>query len=208
MQLAEIYNRNAAYWDSKLYRAVYYPAYARLFRTIRHTGGLRVLGQVLDCGIGAGLLSEALLDVAGGQIGLNGIDMSPKLLAMSKQKFSRRSVHARLALGDIRRLPYRDEQMDLTIGALVLEHVPQPVDAVCEMARVLRRGGPLVIVATRRGAPDWYFRGKYHYKPYPAAAVLEWMNAAGLAEVQTIPLSGIARFFAQAYTGRKRSPGT
>ena len=203
MQLAEIYDRNAAYWDSKLYRAVYYRGYVRLFRALPHDGGLRRPLRVLDCGVGAGLLSEALLNAAGRQIELNGIDLSSKLLAMSKEKFNRQSVQARLAFGDVCRLPYRDEQMDLVISGLVLEHVLQPADAVREMARVLSPGGPLVIVATRRGAPDWYFRKKYHYKPYLAAAVIDWMNTAGLAGVRSRPLSGIARLFAQAYTGRK-----
>jgi hypothetical protein len=60
-----------------------------------------------------------------------------------------------------------------------------------------------VVVATRRSAPDWYFRQKYHYRPYASAAVLNWMNAAGWGEVQRRQLGGIARFFAQAYAGVK-----
>lgn len=129
--------------------------------------------RVLDCGVGAGLLSEALLHTAGRRIELNGIDVSSKLLAMSAAKFNRQGVQARLAFGDICRLPYRNEQMDLVISGLALEHVPQPVDAVREMVRVLSSRGSLVIVATRRGAPDYYFRRKYHYKPYPAAVALD-----------------------------------
>jgi ubiquinone/menaquinone biosynthesis C-methylase UbiE len=70
-------------------------------------------------------LSEALLDVAGRQMELNGVDVSSRLLAMSKEKFSRCGVQARLVFGDICRLPYRDEQMDMVISGLVLEHVPQ-----------------------------------------------------------------------------------
>jgi ubiquinone/menaquinone biosynthesis C-methylase UbiE len=62
--------------------------------------------------------------------------------------------------------------MNLVISGVVLEHVPQPADAVREMTRVLSPGGPLVIVARHCGAPDWYFRKKYRYKPYPTAAVL------------------------------------
>lgn len=203
MQLAEIYDRNAAYWDSKLYRAVYYAAYVRLFRELQCEGALGRPVRVLDCGVGAGLLSEALLHTTGRRIELNGIDVSSKLLVMSAAKFNRQGVQAQLAIGDICRLPYRNEQMDLVISGLVLEHVPQPVHAMHEMVRVLSPRGPLVIVATRRGAPDYYFRRKYRYKPYPAALVLAWIKAVGLADVRSQPLHGLARFFAQAYTGTK-----
>ncbi len=203
MQLREIYDRNAAYWDSKLYRTVYYGPYVRLFRALQSEGSWGGPVRVLDGGVGAGLLSEALLHAIRRPVALNAIDLSSKLLERAAAKLNRESAQALLAFGDVCRLPYRDEQMDLVISALVLEHVPHPHDAVREMARVLTASGSLVIVATRRGAPDSYFRRKYHYQPYPAALILEWMKAAGLTNVRTRSLSGIARFFAQAYTATK-----
>jgi demethylmenaquinone methyltransferase/2-methoxy-6-polyprenyl-1,4-benzoquinol methylase len=203
MKLAEVYNRNAAYWDSRLYRSVYYSAYIRLFRALQREGSLRQRLQVLDCGIGAGLLSEALLRIAGYGIELNGVDVSSNLLAISAAKFNRQGVYARLAFGDIRRLPYGNEKLDLVISGLVLEHVAQPLDGLREMVRVLRRDGPLVVVATRRGAPDFYFRRKYRYRPYPEADIVDWMKAAGIANVRVRRLYGIAGIFARAYTGTK-----
>ena len=64
MTLAEVYDRNAGYWDSWLYRAVYYRAYIRLLRMLKRDGALGRPVRVLDCGIGAGLLSEALLHIS------------------------------------------------------------------------------------------------------------------------------------------------
>jgi demethylmenaquinone methyltransferase/2-methoxy-6-polyprenyl-1,4-benzoquinol methylase len=159
--------------------------------------------RALDCGIGAGLLSEALLQVAAPPIELHGVDLSSNLLAMSKVKFNRRGARARLAFADIRHLPYNKDQFELVVSGLVLEHVAQPLDAVREMARALRPDGTLVIVATRRGAPDFYFRRKYRYRPWSGSAIVDWMTTAGLANVRARPLSGIARFFARAYTGTK-----
>ena len=203
MTLAEVYDRNAGYWDSWLYRAVYYRAYIRLLSMLKRDGALGRPVRVLDCGIGAGLLSEALLHIADWQMELNGVDLSSNLLAMSAAKFNGQGVQARLALSDICRLPYRNEQMDLVMSGLVLEHVAQPVDAVREMARVLRHRGPLVLVATRRGAPDHYFRRKYRYRPYRVEVISDWVKAAGLTNVRAYPFSGIARLFAQAYIGTK-----
>jgi ubiquinone/menaquinone biosynthesis C-methylase UbiE len=198
MTLGEVYDRNAAYWGSSLYRAVYYRAYIRLLRTLKCEGALGRPMQVLDCGIGAGLLSEALLHIADWQMELNGVDLSSNPLAISAAKFNRLGLQARLIVSDICHLAYRSEQMNLVMSGLVLEHVAQPLDAVREMARVLRPRGPLVLVATRRGAPDHYFRWKYGYRPYRAEAISDWMKAAELTEVRTYPLSGIARFFACA----------
>jgi ubiquinone/menaquinone biosynthesis C-methylase UbiE len=203
MNLAEVYDRNSAYWDSTLYRAVYYRAYMRLFLALQREGALVEPVQALDCGVGAGLLSEALFRIAGRGIELHAVDLSANLLAMSAAKFNRLGVRARLAFADIRRLPYPDDQLGLVISGLVLEHIAQPLDAVREMARVLRRGGTLALVATRRGAPDFYFRRKYHYRPYPEGAIVDWMKTAGLRNVRVRPLSGIARFFASAYTGTR-----
>jgi ubiquinone/menaquinone biosynthesis C-methylase UbiE len=202
MTLADVYDRNAWYWDSWQYRAIYYRAYIRLLRILKRDGALRWPVRVLDCGIGAGVLSEALLHIADWQMKLNGVDLSSNLLAMSAAKFNGQRVRARLVLSDVCRLPYRDDQMDLVMSGLVLEHVAQPEDAVREMARVLRRG-PLLLVATRRGAPDHYFRRKYGYRPYRAADIAAWVKAAGLTDVRAYPLSGIARFFARAYIGMK-----
>jgi demethylmenaquinone methyltransferase/2-methoxy-6-polyprenyl-1,4-benzoquinol methylase len=203
MQLVEVYDRNAAYWDSKLYRAVYHGAYVQLFRTLKRTGSLRTPADVLDCGIGAGLFSESFLDAADGPAVINGIDLSSKLLEMTRLKFHRRGVRARLAAGDICQMPYPNEAMQLVISALVLEHVVQPGDAVREMTRVVRHRGLLVIVATRRGAPDHFFRLKYRYKPYRERAILQWMEEAGLKDVKPYTLSGLARFFARGYVGVK-----
>jgi ubiquinone/menaquinone biosynthesis C-methylase UbiE len=203
MKLVEVYDRNAGYWDSWLYRTVYFRPYIRLLHTLTREGGLGRPVRVLDCGIGAGLLSEAFLHIADWRTALNGIDISSKLLTISAAKFNGHGTQARLVLGDICRLPYRNEEMDLVLSGLVLEHVPQPLDAVREMARVLRRRALLILVATRRGAPDHYFRWKYRYRPYRAEVISDWMKAAGLTEVRSQPLSGIARFFARAYIAMK-----
>lgn len=201
--LAELYDRNATYWDSALYRLAYFGAYVRLFRQLMREGVLSQPQRVLDCGIGAGILSEALARAADTPVQLHGVDLSPKLLAVAAAKFRAQGVAAEFALADIRQLPYRDERMDAVVSALVLEHVPEPVDAIKEMARVLRRQRMLLIVATRQGAPDHYFRRKYHYQPYSPEAILTWLRTTGLQHVRAYDLLGIGRLFARAYTGVK-----
>ena len=126
MELRRIYDLNAGYWDSRLYRLAYYRAYAKLLRSV--ASDQRVIGpmRVLDCGLGAGLFSEALLNAITSPVELYGVDVSEQLLSMAKFKCQRRGVRARLAFADMCHLAYRDEGMDLLLSALVLQHVADP----------------------------------------------------------------------------------
>jgi SAM-dependent methyltransferase len=65
-------------------------------------------------------------------------------------------------VGDARRLPVRDAAFDVVLCTEMLEHVPEPQQAVDEMWRVLKPGGTLVLT-TRflfpiHDAPHDYFR--------------------------------------------------
>ena len=82
-----------------------------------------------------------------------------------------------------------------------MDHTFQTGRLRLPLVRVLRRDGLLIVVATRSGAPDHYFRWKYRYRPYAASSLLEWLTEAGLDNVRAHELSGIARLFARAYVG-------
>jgi SAM-dependent methyltransferase len=65
-------------------------------------------------------------------------------------------------VGDARRLPVRDAAFDVVLCTEMLEHVPEPQQAIDEMWRVLKPGGTLVLT-TRflfpiHDAPHDYFR--------------------------------------------------
>lgn len=70
---------------------------------------------------------------------------------------------------DMQRLPYRDNTFDLVVHSDTLEHVPDPVLALSECRRVLRRGGicaftvPIIVdrmTRSREGLPP-----SYHGRP-------------------------------------------
>ncbi|HTV41928.1 MAG TPA: glycosyltransferase [Candidatus Sulfotelmatobacter sp.] len=48
---------------------------------------------------------------------------------------------------DITRIPVADQSFDVVLCTEVLEHVPEPIEAVREMARILRPGGRLFLTA-------------------------------------------------------------
>lgn len=206
LDLTRLYDTTAWYWDSLPHRISYGYAYGQLFKRLEKDGWLRDMGnptRVLDCGIGTGLFSDALLRTVNRRFEVCGIDLSEKMLAKARARLMRRGAAFRINSGNVHSLPFGSEAMDLVISGLMLEHVPAPIEALREMTRVARVGATLVVVATRPHAPDHLFRLKYCYKAFPPRRLMGWMSEAGLQDIRSYPLAGIARLFGQAYVGRK-----
>lgn len=204
--LVELYDATTWYWESRFYRRLYAPAYRALFGRLARRGWLEECGtlQVLDCGIGAGLLSACLIDVLGRQHAVYGIDSSRGMLQRAGARLRRAGVVPQLALADICRLPFRDRLMDLVMAALVLEHVPRPSEALREMIRTARPEAVILLIAVRPGAPDWPFRLRFRYRPYSQDDMVAWMKGAGVANICVEQLTGMARPFAHAFVGLRR----
>src|SRR5262245_39002940 len=208
--VARLYDRTAWYWDTLAHRVAYPRAYFQLFERLREDlplAAVEPLSRVLDCGMGTGLLSEALLQATGTAFDVHGIDLSLKMLARARSRLQRRGVRVHLQQGDVSSLPFGDGEMDLVISALVLEHVRDPLRALREMVRVLRAGAVVVLVTTRPSAPDKLCQVVYRYRPLPPESLIRWMAEAGLCDIQPHRLTGLARWFACGYTGRKGSGG-
>jgi SAM-dependent methyltransferase len=69
--------------------------------------------------------------------------------------------------GDALALPFADETFDRVICSEVLEHIPDDVGAMAELARVLRRGGTMAVTVPRRGPEriNWALSKEYHEVP-------------------------------------------
>jgi len=91
--------------------------------------------DVLECGVGTGLLLERVARVARSA---TGIDLSPGMLERARARGL--DVHE----GDLVALPFDAERFDVTYAFKVLAHVPQVGRALAEMARVTRPGGVVV----------------------------------------------------------------
>jgi SAM-dependent methyltransferase len=90
--------------------------------------------KVLDVGAGRGYLQ----DIVPNNMGL---DISPT---------ARRFFHKPFVLGSATSLPFKDGEFDAIWTIWVLEHVPNPEQALSEMRRVLKPGGLLYL------APAWF----------------------------------------------------
>lgn len=108
---------------------------------------------VLDAGCGTGL-STRLLRRKGRKA--FGVDLSPFFLSQGKEVPEEERTP--FTAGDILSLPFRDGSFDLVASYLVFEFVPDPQRGLEEMARVLRRGGILLIITPNLLSPIWPLR--------------------------------------------------
>lgn len=92
----------------------------------------------LDVGCGTGALTQSNIEQRNPN-SLIGIDGSPGYSAFAKAQTE--SSRARFAVGDAQSLPIDAASQDSAVSGLVLNFVPQPIRAITEMARVVRRGG-------------------------------------------------------------------
>lgn len=150
---------------------------------------------VLDLGAGAGAASKAVASAGGSPVA---VDAS---LDMLRHDLGQR---APAAVGDARRLPFKDGAFDAAIAAFVLSHVRDPVRVLQQARRATSLEGVILAssfssrsshpakiqvedVAAQWGwqAPPWYQRLKSEFEPRVASlgALADLARSAGLHDV-------------------------
>ena len=125
---------------------------------IARAAGDRIRGCILENGCGVGMYVEHLSPLGGTVIGLE-YDLERATEAREN------SLHVINAAGEF--VPVPASTFDLILSHEVLEHVQDDRAAICEMVRVLRPGGRIVIFVPNRGYPfethGIYWKGKYSF---------------------------------------------
>jgi ubiquinone/menaquinone biosynthesis C-methylase UbiE len=104
--------------------------------------GARAQGRVLEVAIGTGLnLPHYPVDAT-----VTGIELSPAMLAIAKQRAADLGRDVDLHTGDAEALPYDEAAFDTVVCALSLCTIPDPAAAIGEMKRVLVPGGRLLLL--------------------------------------------------------------
>jgi len=126
------------------------PGYDRdiaFFERIQFGGGRewvcsRATGRVLDVAIGTGLN----LPFYPTDISLTGVDLSPAMLAIARQRAADLGREVELHEGNAEALPFADASFDTVVCTLSLCTIPDHAKAIAEMHRVLRPGGKLLLL--------------------------------------------------------------
>jgi SAM-dependent methyltransferase len=125
--------------------------------------------RVIDVGCGAGRHSfEAYRRgadvIAFDQNAEELADVDTMLQAMGQAGEAPESAKAQAVVGDALALPYPDGSFDSVIASEILEHIPDDVTAIAELARVLAPGGTLAVTVPR-WLPEricWLLSDDYH----------------------------------------------
>jgi SAM-dependent methyltransferase len=92
--------------------------------------------SVVDVGTGTGR-AAIVLAAAGARV--TGVDASPEMLRVARERASARGVTATFDTGDAHALPFADRSFDLAVSLRVLMHTPGWRQCVAELCRVARR---------------------------------------------------------------------
>ncbi len=95
--------------------------------------------RVLDLGCGPGSMTAKLLEIPG--IRLTGVDISPSMIALARQRFPGIDFQ----VDDMEGLCFEDNGFDLVFCSGVLHHLPMLQRVLKEIHRVLKPGGVLLV---------------------------------------------------------------
>lgn len=125
--------------------------------------GLRPGMQVVDVGMGTGLVSREILRITQEPARLIGVDPSPGMM-----KEARFDTPVECRVGRAEAIPVPDASADFVVMGYALRHIADFAAAAAEFRRVLRPGGRLLILEITRAESRW---GNALLKAYMRGAV-------------------------------------
>jgi|SRR5947207_699559 len=157
-----------------------------------------------DLGCGTGRVAEALAPFVRRVIG---VDDSAPMLAAAKRRLHG-CANVELRKGQLESIPINDGQLDAATLMLVLHHAPEPARVFAEAARVLGRGGRLIVVDMLPHDREHYRRQMGHVRlGFSDVDMARLLAAAGFEQVNIVALppdaraKGPALFVARAEKG-------
>ncbi|MCE0482898.1 MAG: metalloregulator ArsR/SmtB family transcription factor [Methylacidiphilales bacterium] len=138
---------------------------------------------VADLGAGEGWLSQLLARRAEKVIA---VDNSPKMVAFGRAESKKKGIpNLEYRLGDLADPPIPPKSIDVVILSQALHHAANPQQAIAAAAKLLRKGGRLVILDLNQHHfdPARELYGDY-WLGFNEADLREWLMAAGLQQIE------------------------
>lgn len=113
---------------------------------------IRAGDAVLDVGCGTGELTRVAKRAAGETGSVFGIDASPEMIDVAREKATHEKLNIEFRLEPIEHLSFADNSFDVVLSSLMMHHLPAELKraGLQEIYRVLKPGGRIVIVDLKR----------------------------------------------------------
>lgn len=150
-------------------------------------------GQVLEVGVGTG----KNLPYYTPEAEITAIDISERMLERARRRAERMDVEVELAVADVQHLPHDEDSFDTVVGTFVFCSVPDPLEGLREVRRVLRPGGRLLLlehVLSRRPILGrlmrWVDPIPFHiWGAHIDRKTVDDVEAAGFTDIESEPLA-------------------
>lgn len=127
---------------AEAYENLLVPAlFAEFSRRLVDTADIQSGQHVLDVACGTGILARTIAERVMPNGSVTGVDINPAMLAVAR----RIAPEVKWRVGDAEALPYADARFDIVCSQFGLMLFPSPLNALEEMARVLRASGQLAV---------------------------------------------------------------
>lgn len=123
--------------------------------------GVQPGDRVLDCATGTGDLAIEFKREVGEEGYVLGTDFCKEMLDKAPQKAKDNAVTVEFEVADAMDLPYQDAEFDISSIAFGIRNVDDPVQALTEMARVVRPDGRVVVLEF--GQPKGLLKKPYEW---------------------------------------------
>lgn len=144
---------------------------------------------VLEAGCGVGA-QTVILARRSPEARFTSVDLSEDSLRAARERVSSEGfTNVAFHQSDIFHLPYEDDSFDHVFLCFVLEHLPNPVDALLCLRRVLKRGGTITAIEGDHGSTYFHPESPYARKAIQCLVDLQaGMGGNSLVGRQLYPL--------------------
>jgi ubiquinone/menaquinone biosynthesis C-methylase UbiE len=175
---AEYFERNAADWDRV--RALHLPE-ADIESAVLGAAGAGPFDLMVDVGVGQGRMIQLFADRVRRA---DGFDTSRQMLAIARASLDNMKAKAALRFGDAYAPPVEAGSADLVTIHQVLHFLSDPKRAVAAAARLLKRGGRLLIVDFAPHTLEFLREEHAHRRlGFSDVEICDWCDGAGIGDV-------------------------
>jgi demethylmenaquinone methyltransferase/2-methoxy-6-polyprenyl-1,4-benzoquinol methylase len=137
--------------------------------------GVQQGDHVLDCATGTGDLALEFKKKVGDSGYVLGTDFCKEMIEPAPVKAAENNLEVDFEVADAMDLPYEDNRFDISSIAFGIRNVDDPIQALKEMARVVKPGGQVVVLEF--GQPKGLLKYPYElYSQYIMPALGGWIS--------------------------------